>query len=45
MGKEKVATPHVTIVDAPDGYSRDENYEMYTACVYGEWVLRVRKDN
>ena len=35
---------HVTIVDVPDGYSWDENYEMYTARTYGEWVLRVRKD-
>ena len=35
---------HVTIVDVPDGYSWDENYEMYTAREYGEWVLRVRKD-
>ena len=35
---------HVTIVDAPDGYSWDEGYEMYTAREYGEWVLRVKKD-
>ena len=35
---------HVTIVDVPDGYSWDEDYEMYTAREYGEWVLRVRKD-
>ncbi|MCR5566323.1 MAG: TlpA family protein disulfide reductase [Clostridiales bacterium] len=35
---------HVTIVDAPDGYGYDEDYEMYTARVYGEWVLRVRKE-
>ena len=35
---------HVTIVDAPDGYSWDEDYEMYTPREYGEWVLRVRKD-
>ncbi len=35
---------HVTIVDAPEGYSWDEDYEMYTAREYGEWVLRVRKD-
>ena len=25
---------HVTVVDAPDGYSWDEDYEMYTARVY-----------
>ena len=35
---------HVQIIDAPDGYSWDEDYEMYTAREYGEWVLRVRKD-
>ena len=35
---------HVTIVDAPDGYSWDEDYELYTPREYGEWVLRVRKD-
>ena len=35
---------HVTIVDVPEGYSWDENYEMYTTREYGEWVLRVRKD-
>ncbi len=35
---------HVMIIDAPDGYSYDEDYEMYTAREYGEWVLRVRKD-
>ena len=36
---------HVQIIDAPDGYSWDEDYEMYTAREYGEWVLRIRKDN
>lgn len=35
---------HVQIVDAPDGYSWDEEYEMYTSREYGEWVLRIRKD-
>ncbi len=35
---------HVQIVDAPDGYSWDESYEMYTTEAYGEWVLQVRKD-
>ena len=35
---------HVTIVDVPEGYSWDEEYEMYTPREYGEWVLRVRKD-
>ena len=35
---------HVQIIDAPDGYSWDENYEMYTTREYGEWVLRIRKN-
>lgn len=35
---------HVTIVDAPDGYSYDADYEMYTPRTYSEWVLRVKKD-
>ena len=35
---------HVQIVDAPDGYGWDEDFEMYTTREYGEWVLRVRKD-
>ena len=35
---------HVQIVDAPDGYSWDEAYEMYTPRKYGEWILRIRKD-
>ena len=35
---------HVQIIDAPDGYSYDEGFEMYTPAEYGEWVLRVRKD-
>lgn len=35
---------HVQIIDVPDGYSWDEDYEMYTPRKYGEWVLHVRKD-
>ena len=35
---------HVQIIDAPEGYSWDENFDMYTPAEYGEWVLRVRKD-
>lgn len=35
---------HVQIIDVPDGYSWDEEYEMYTPREYGEWVLRIRKD-
>jgi len=35
---------HVQIIDVPEGYSYDENYDMYTTPVYGEWTLRIRKD-
>jgi len=35
---------HVQIIEAPDGYSWDEGFEMYTTREYGEWILRVRKD-
>ena len=35
---------HVQIVDVPEGYSCDEGFEMYTAPVYGEWTLRIKKD-
>ena len=35
---------HLQIVDAPDGYSWDESFDMYTTEEYGEWVLRIRKD-
>ena len=35
---------HVQIIDVPDGYSWDEDYDMYTPREYGEWILRIRKD-
>lgn len=35
---------HVQLVDTPDGYSFEEDFELYTESVYGEWVLRIRKD-
>lgn len=35
---------HVQIVDVPDGYSYDEEFELYTTASYGEWALRVKKD-
>ena len=35
---------HVQIVDIPDGYSYDEDFEFYTTGVYGEWSLRIKKD-
>lgn len=38
------AVYHVQIVDAPEGYSYDEEFEMYTEAEYGEWILRVRRD-
>ena len=34
---------HVQIIDVPEGYSYDEDFEMYTAPVYSEWTLRIRK--
>ena len=34
---------HLQIVDVPDGYSYDENFEMYTTPEYSEWVLQVKK--
>ena len=35
---------HVKIIDAPEGYSWDESYEMTTSREYGEWALRLKKD-
>lgn len=35
---------HVQLIDLPEGYSSDEDFEMYTGTEYGEWVLRVKKD-
>ena len=35
---------HVQLTDLPEGYSWDENFEMYTGTEYGEWTLRVKKD-
>jgi len=36
--------PCPQIVDVPEGYSCDENFEMYTTPVYSEWTLRIKKD-
>ena len=36
---------HVQILKAPDGYSFDSAFELYTDRVYGEWILRIRKDS
>ena len=35
---------HVQLVDVPEGYSYDEEFELYTDGTYGEWVLCIRKD-
>ena len=35
---------HVQLIDLPEGYSSDEDFEMYTGAEYSEWVLRVKKD-
>ncbi len=35
---------HVQLLQAPEGFSFDPDFEMYTDAVYGEWVLRIRKD-
>ena len=35
---------HVQLVKAPEGYSFDADFDMYTGSTYGEWVVRIRKD-
>ena len=35
---------HVQILKVPDGYGFDADFELYTDSVYGEWMLRIRKD-
>ena len=35
---------HVQLLKAPEGYSFDADFEMYTDEVPGEWVLRIRRD-
>ncbi len=35
---------HVQLLKAPEGYSFDPDFEMYTESAYGEWVLCIRKD-
>ncbi|MBR6029985.1 MAG: TlpA family protein disulfide reductase [Clostridia bacterium] len=37
-------TYHVQLLKAPEGYSFDPGFELYTPKAYGEWLLRVRKD-
>ena len=36
---------HVQILKAPEGYSFDKDYEMYTGNTYGEWVLHIGNDS
>ncbi len=35
---------HVQLLKAPEGYSFDTGFDMYTGSTYGEWAIRVRKD-
>lgn len=35
---------HIQLLKAPEGYSFDPDFEMYTGNTYSEWVIRVRKD-
>ena len=35
---------HLQIVEVPDGYSFDEDFEIYTDRAYGDLVLYIRKD-
>ena len=39
------ANYHVQILKAPEGYSFDKNFELYTGEAYGEWVLHVGNDS
>ncbi len=35
---------HIQLLKAPEGYSFDSDFELYTERTYGEWLLRIRKD-
>ena len=35
---------HLQVVDVPEGYGFDDDFEMYTDSTYGNWVLCIRKD-
>ncbi len=35
---------HLQIIDVPDGYSYDEDLELYTTLEYGEWILHVIRE-
>ena len=34
----------VELRKAPNGYSYDPDFSLYTPAAYGEWMLRIRKD-
>ncbi|MBR5960709.1 MAG: redoxin domain-containing protein [Clostridia bacterium] len=36
---------HVQILKAPEGYSFDKDFEMYTGKTYSEWVLHIGNDS
>ena len=36
---------HVQLIKAPDGYGFDPDFELYTDRTYGEWLLRIRKND
>lgn len=35
---------HVQLLEAPEGYGFDPDFDMTTSTAYGEWALRIRKD-
>ena len=35
---------HVQLIKAPEGYSFDPDFELYTDRTYGEWRLRIRRN-
>ena len=35
---------HIQLLKAPEGYSFDSGFELYTDRIYSEWLLRIRRD-
>ena len=35
---------HVQIIDLPDGYSADGDFELYTGREYGAWMIHILKE-
>ena len=35
---------HVVMLKVPEGYSFDQDFELYTTAEYGQWLLRIRKN-